>query len=144
MFEFRFYSSRYESLNYYQPGLDENQKYVGLFNYNDNRITTCNLIKPQEFDTQYAYYLMEEGDNCVFNIILTQDLNVNVSTYGSIGIFLRKLLVLHYPNRYDVVRIYLPNCVTPITKLCKAQFRIACTNDLLLALKDDYNRIEVI
>jgi len=142
MFEFRFYSSQDESLNYHQPPLDLDAGYLVLYNLpSENSRPECPNNKPRDFTHQYSYYLSE--DEKIFSIYLSNNINVNISGYGTIGGFLKKLLVLHYPKEYDPVRIYVPNCVTPITKLTKGQFRFDCVQDLLLALKDDYS-IELI
>lgn len=121
---------------------DEIQYYNDL----DPDLPKCKLLKPRDFYYQYSYYLEfdHKTKHAIFSIYLTESQNYNVSYNGAIGIYLRKLLVLHFPNADvgSLIKIYLPNYATPITKLVKAHFRLDCTQDMILSLKDDY-RIEL-
>lgn len=142
IFEFRFYTSENKKLNYNQPDLDIND--TELFNLSQDT-PTCRRIKHKEFDYQYSYYLSvrEDQDKTVgiFSVYLSPDVNFNVSYSGAIGIFMRKLLVIHFPHALidSIVRIYLPNYATPITRVVKAQFRLDCIDDFVLSLKDGYS-----
>lgn len=143
VFEFRFYTSQNEKLNYNQPDLNlsEDQRY--LYNVMEPGIPRCPRLKPREFDYQYSYYIQPNESNtiCTFSVYLSTAPNFNVSHDGALGIFIRKVLVIHYPDAPSGsrLRIYLPNFATPITKLVKATFRLDCNQDLVLSLKDDYS-----
>lgn len=122
---------------------DETEFYNNL----DPDLPKCKLLKRRDFYYQYSYYLEfdDKTNHAIFSIYLTESQNFNVSYSGAIGIYLRKLLVLHFPNADvgSLIKIYLPNYVSPITKLVKAHFRLDCTQDMVLSLKDDY-RIELL
>ena len=144
VFEFRFYTSQNKKLNYNQPDLNLSNDEKYLYNIMDPRIPSCPRLKPRDFDYQYTYYVHQKNDSnttCTFSVYLTTAPNFNVSYSGAIGIFIRKVLVIHYPNAPSgsLLRIYLPNYATPVTKLVKATFRLDCTQDLVLSLKDDYS-----
>jgi non-ribosomal peptide synthetase component E (peptide arylation enzyme) len=143
VFEFRFYTSQNEKLNYNQPDLSvsEDQRY--LYNVMEPGVPSCPRLKPRDFDEQYSYYIQSNDSNtkCTFSVYLSATPNFNVSYNGALGIFIRKVLVIHYPDAPNGshLRIYLPNCATPISKLVKATFRLDCDQDLVLSLKDDYS-----
>lgn len=106
----------------------------------DDDMPKCNLLKPRDFDNQYSYYLERKNDVYIFSIYWSLDINPNVSYTGALGVFIAKILLTHFPeqNNDNVIRIYLPNYSTPITKLIKSPCRIECTKDLILTLNDDY------
>jgi len=139
MFEFRFYSLRDEKLNCNQPNLDRNEPNLVLYNLNPES-PRCPLLKKRDFDFQYSYYLTETNNGGIFSVYWSPSLNTSVAYTGAMGIFIRKCIITHFPNATEqsIVRIYLPNYPTPITKVTKAPFRIDCVKDLLLSLKDDY------
>lgn len=147
VFEFRFYTSRNEKLNYNQPELNVGDDEMYLYNVLEPGVPSCRRLKPRDFDYQYSYYLrsvVNEKDNSTrstFSVYLSDSPNFNVSYSGAIGIYIRKLLVLHFPHAPSgsLVRIYLPNYMTPITRVVKSHFRLDCVQDLVLSPKDDYS-----
>lgn len=115
-----------------------------LYNVHNTDFPKCKMLKGQDFDFQYGYYLKKIGpDSGIFSIFLSRSLPVNVSHLGAIGIFIRKILTIHFPDQKNIIRIYIPNYSTPLTRAVKAPFRIDCYNDLFLTLRDDY-RIEIL
>lgn len=145
VFEFRFYSNTNEKLNYNQPDLVGDDTMV-LYNILDPDLPRCNRLMGQTFDYQYSYYLETTFNpgvvSGIFSVYLSDSPNFNVSYSGPLGIYIRKLLVLHFPEATrsgSVLRIYLPNYCTPINQIVKSHLRLECVQDLVLSLQDDYN-----
>jgi hypothetical protein len=139
VFEFRFYTYQNEKLNYNEPDLSADRGY--LYNVMGPEVPRCPRLKRKDFDYQYSYYINEDNSTCIFSVYLSKGPNFNISHAGALGIFIRKVMVIHYPDAPtdSCVKIYLPNYTTPITKLVKATFRLDCVQDLVLSLKDDYS-----